>query len=49
MLQVADGKFGALQQSSVRSPNSLRQCAAVCNSLSMIHSKDIIGDVADSA
>ena len=49
MLPVIDGKFAALQSSAVHWPNSLRQCAAVCNSLNLVSKQKVVGDAADFA
>ena len=49
MLPILDGKFGALQRSAVQSPNSLRQIAAICNSLNPVNRSQVVGDVADFA
>lgn len=49
MLPVVDGEFAALRRSAVQWPNSLKQCAAVCNSLSLINKRDVVGDVVDFA
>ena len=47
MLPIVKGKFAALQHSAVQWPNSLRQCAAACNSLNLINRRHVVGDVAD--
>lgn len=47
MLPLVDGKLGALQRSAVRWPNSLKQCAAICNSLNLVSKCRVVGDVAD--
>ena len=47
MLPVVEGKFLALQRSAVQWPNSLKQSAAICNSLNLINRRDVVGDVAD--
>lgn len=49
ILPVVDGKFEALRRSSVQWPNSLKQCAAVCNSLNLVNKRDVVGDAADFA
>lgn len=49
MLPVLDGKFAALQRSAVQWPNSLKQCAATCNSLNLVNKQNVVGDVADFA
>ena len=51
MLPVADGKFQSqeVQQSAVRWPASLKQCAALCNSLSLVSKGVLVGDAADLA
>ena len=40
------GAFGTLQQDPVHWSNSLKQCAAVCNSLNLINRQQIVGDLA---
>ena len=49
VLPILDGKLGALQRSAVQWPNSLKQCAAICNSLNMISKWQVAGDEADIA
>lgn len=47
MLPLVDGKFAALQQSAVQWPNSVKQSAAICNSLNLVNKLKMVGDVAD--
>lgn len=49
MLPVNGDKFEALQQSAVQWSNSLKQSAAVCNSLNLVNKTRVVGDVADFA
>ena len=49
MIPVVDDKFGALRRSAVQWPNSLKQCAAICNSLNLVNKRGVVGDVADYA
>ena len=49
VVPVLAGRFGALQRSAVQWPNSLKQCAAVCNSLNMTGRWQVAGDAADFA
>ena len=47
MLPVVKSNFEALQQDAVHWPNSLKQCAAVCNSLNYVNKSQLVGDGAD--
>ena len=47
MLPVSQGTFQTLQQDAVHWPYSLKQCAAVCNSLNFVNKTRLVGDVAD--
>ena len=47
MLPVEEGKFTGLQQSAVRWPDSLKQAAAVCTSLTLLNKQQVVGDLAD--
>lgn len=47
MIPCQDGQFTTLQQAASRWPNSLKQCAAVCNSLNRISAQQVVGDHAD--
>lgn len=47
MLPVAHGKFTTLQPSPMNWPNSLKQCAAICNSLNLVNQQRVVGDTAD--
>lgn len=47
MVPVKARQFQDLQQDAVRWPNSLKQCAAVCNSLNLVNRQQVGGDVAD--
>lgn len=47
MLPVSKGSFQVLQQDAVHWPNSLKQCAAVCNTLNFVSKSRLVGDVAD--
>ena len=47
MLPVSEGSFQALQQDAVHWPNSLKQSAAVCNSLNFVNKTQLVGDAAD--
>ena len=49
MLPIVKGKFAALQPSAVQWPNSVKQSAAVCNSLNLVNRVKVVGDVADFA
>lgn len=49
MLPVVGGSFAALRRSALQWPNSLKQCAAVCNSLNLVNRQDVVGDAADFA
>lgn len=51
MLPVAHGEFQfqEVQQSAVQWPASLKQCAALCNSLSLVSKGVLVGDAADLA
>lgn len=51
MLPVAHGEFQfqEVQQSAVQWPASLKQCAALCNSLSLVSKGVMVGDAADLA
>ena len=49
MIPVSQGSFQALQQDAVQWPNSLKQSAAVCNSLNFVNKSQLVGDVADFA
>lgn len=49
MVPVSQGSFQALQQDAVQWPNSLKQSAAVCNSLNFVSKSQLVGDVADFA
>ena len=44
---VTAGAFEALQQDPVQWSNSLKQCAAVCNSLNLVNRQEVVGDLAD--
>lgn len=46
-MPVKGGQFEALQQHAAQWSNSVKQCAAVCNSLNLITKKRVVGDVAD--
>ena len=47
MLPIVNGSFAALQKSAVQWPNSVKQCASVCNSLNLVNKLKVVGDVAD--
>ena len=47
MVPVEGGQFGGLQRMAMRWPNRLKQAAAVCNSLTLINRKQVVGDAAD--
>ena len=47
MVPVEGGQFGGLQRMATRWPNRLKQAAAVCNSLTLINRKQVVGDAAD--
>lgn len=47
MLPVVSGRLRHLQRASIQWPNSLKQCAAVCNSLSLASKGSLVGDPAD--
>ncbi len=47
MLPVEDGQFTGMQRMAMRWPNKLKQAAAVCNSLTLINKKQVVGDAAD--
>ena len=49
MLPVINGELTELQRSAVWWPESLKQCAAVCNSLNLVHKYAVVGDAADFA
>ena len=49
VVPILQGSFGELQRSAVQWPNSLKQCAAICNSLNLIGRRQLIGDAADLA
>ena len=49
MLPVAHGEFQEVQQGAVHWPASLKQCAALCNSLSLVKKGVLVGDAADLA
>ena len=49
MLPVANSKFRKVQQSAVKWPASLKQCAALCNSLTLVNKGVLVGDAADLA
>ena len=44
---VDAGAFEDLQQDPVHWSNSLKQCAAVCNSLNLVNRQEVVGDLAD--
>lgn len=47
MLPYEGGSLTALQQDAMHWPNSLKQCAAICNSLNRISKLQVVGDHAD--
>ena len=47
MVPVAGGQFGKLQHDSNQWSNSLKQCASVCNSLTLVNRMSLVGDAAD--
>lgn len=47
MLPVEEGKFTGLQQSAVRWPDTLKQAAALCTSLTLVNKRQVVGDLAD--
>lgn len=47
MVPMEGGQFGGLQRMAMRWPNRLKQAAAVCNSLTLINRKQVVGDAAD--
>ena len=49
MLPISQGKFAGLQRSAVKWPNSVKQCAAICNSLNLANKEKVVGDEADLA
>lgn len=51
MLPVVHGEFQSqeVQQSAVQWPASLKKCAALCNSVSLVRKGVLVGDAADLA
>ena len=47
MLVVEGGQFTGLQQSATHWPDSLKQAAALCNSLTPVGKNQVVGDLAD--
>lgn len=47
MVPVEAGRFTGLQQSATYWPDSLKQAAAVCTSLTLVSKFKVVGDVAD--
>ena len=47
MLPVEHGRFAPLQQMAMRWPARLKQAVAVCNSLTLISQRQVVGDIAD--
>lgn len=47
MLPVEGGQFTGLQQSATHWPDSLKQAAALCNSLTPVGKNQVVGDLAD--
>ena len=47
MVPVEAGRFTGLQQSATRWPDSLKQAAALCTSLTLVGKGQVVGDVAD--
>ena len=47
MVPLRNGVFMELQRSAVHWPNSLKQCAVVCNSLNLVNKHQAVGDQAD--
>ena len=47
MVPVKAGKFEPLQRGAMHWPSSLKQCAAVCNSLNLVNRLQVVGDLAD--
>lgn len=45
VLPVAGGQFLSLQRDALRWPNGLKQAAAVCNSLTLIDKKQVVGEL----
>ena len=49
MIPISHGKFADMQRSAVNWPNSVKQCAAICNSLNLVSKQKVVGDQADLA
>ena len=47
MVPVAAGQFLSLQTDAVRWPNSLRQAAALCNSLTLVSKSQVVGELGE--
>ena len=47
MLPVEGGQFTGLQRSAARWPDSLKQAAAMCTSLTLVNKRQVVGDLAD--
>lgn len=45
MLPVDSGEFTSLQRSAFWWPDRLKQAAAVCNALTLINRKQVVGDI----
>ena len=46
-MPIREGAFEDLQQDPVHWSDTLKRCAAVCNSLNLISRQQVVGDVAD--
>ena len=49
MVPVVEAEFAPLQHSAVWWPPWLRQAAAVCNALTLVHRNKVVGDAAELA
>lgn len=49
VVPVVEGEFAPLQHSAVWWPTRLRQAAAVCNALTLVHRNKVLGDAAELA
>lgn len=47
VVPVVEGGFAPLQHSALWWPVRLRQAAAVCNALALVHKNKVVGDAAE--